>query len=268
MTLSTEPNSICHRLSPAARLAIAFAVALIALLTPVEYWPLHGVLFTLTFIGHTLARVPIGMLGKRLGLFLPFVLLIAAGVPLSQGLAGGWELMATIVIRALVTFFAMLWLVQVLPFEELLRTLARWRVPGVLLASLSFSYRYLFVLWDELDRMRTARASRSFGGMGRVSRWTLSTRLLGMLLIRSLSRAERVHAAMLARGWQGGVTAGRDPRSADGGPPRAFNQPREFAPNPTAAPPAPAPPPESRPDSASTASSPPPRQTAHPSSSE
>jgi cobalt/nickel transport system permease protein len=78
-------------------------------------------------------------------------------------------------------------------------------VPTILLAILAFMYRFLFVLWSELDTMRAARRARSFDRAGVVFRWRNAAQMIGMLLIRSLSRSERVYGAMCARGWDGTV---------------------------------------------------------------
>ncbi|MCH8829637.1 MAG: energy-coupling factor transporter transmembrane protein EcfT, partial [Planctomycetes bacterium] len=72
-------------------------------------------------------------------------------------------------------------------------------------AMLSFMYRYFYVLWDELDKMRIARRARSFGDGRLWFRWTTSAQMIGMLLLRALDRADRVHGAMCARGWDGHV---------------------------------------------------------------
>ena len=63
-------------------------------------------------------------------------------------------------------------------------------------------YRYIFVLVDEILRMKQARDSRNFGG-NRL--WQLRTigNMIGTLFIRSYERGERVYAAMLARGYVG-----------------------------------------------------------------
>jgi cobalt/nickel transport system permease protein len=98
-----------------------------------------------------------------------------------------------------------LWLINVMPFDQLLVTLRKLRVPAILVATLAFMYRYVYVLWDELDRMRTARRARSFGSGSLLMRWKTSAQLIGMLLVRSMARAERVHGAMCARGWNGQV---------------------------------------------------------------
>jgi cobalt/nickel transport system permease protein len=113
--------------------------------------------------------------------------------------------MTAIVFRSLLAFLALIWLVNVMPFDQLLFTLRRLWVPEILIAMLAFMYRYVFVLWDELDRMRVARRARTFGDGALWLRWKASAQLIGMLLIRAMERAERVHGAMCARGWDGRV---------------------------------------------------------------
>jgi cobalt/nickel transport system permease protein len=62
--------------------------------------------------------------------------------------------------------------------------------------------RYRHVLLEELERMATARRARTFDRRSALS-WVLLTGLIGMLFLRTIERAERVHGAMVARGWQG-----------------------------------------------------------------
>jgi cobalt/nickel transport system permease protein len=106
-------------------------------------------------------------------------------------------------------FVAVLTLAATTPIHRLLGGLGRLGVPAVLVSTLHFMIRYLAVLGDELARMVQARRSRTFRRSG-VLDWGLLTGLIGMLLIRSFERGERVHAAMLARGWDGTI------RSLDG----------------------------------------------------
>ncbi|MBW3541746.1 MAG: cobalt ECF transporter T component CbiQ [Planctomycetes bacterium] len=198
-------RSLCHRLPARLKLLLSLAVVLTAALVPARLWPVHGVLAVVVFIGHTLARIPLVYLARRLAFFLPLVLVLSLSVPLAQGFQTGWEIMWGILFRSSVAFLAVVWLVNVLPFDQLLRALARLKVPAVLVAMMAFMYRYSFVLWDELDKMRTARRARSFGRGGRWFAWTTSAQIIGMLLIRSLSRAERIYGAMKSRGWDGRV---------------------------------------------------------------
>ena len=77
-------------------------------------------------------------------------------------------------------------------------------MPAVLVSTLQFMHRYLHVLTDELDRMLKARRSRTFRRTGRLD-WGLLTGCIGILFLRAFERGERVHAAMLARGWDGTI---------------------------------------------------------------
>lgn len=188
-----------------ARLLSAVAVIVTGALVPPEYWPVHGVLIVLVFAAQSLARIPLGYLLRRLALFLPVVCLLSLSFPLAQGFREGWSIAAAILLRTTLAFMAALWLVNVVPFERMLIALRRLYVPEILVAMLAFMHRYLFVLWDELERMRTARRARSFGPIGFRQRWTGSAQLIGMLLIRAMDRAGRVHGAMCARGWDGRI---------------------------------------------------------------
>lgn len=204
-------RSICHRLPPLVKLFLTLAVIAVGLSLPAYRWPAFGALASLVLVAQSLARIPQAYLGRRLALFLPMVLLFSLSVPMSQGFRAGWDIMFAILMRSLLAFLALLWLVNVMPFDQLLVTLRRLRVPDVFVAMLAFMYRYTFVLWDELEKMRTARQARTFGRGGIALSWKTSTMTIGMLLIRAMERAERVHGAMCARGWDGRVrTLDRD----------------------------------------------------------
>jgi cobalt/nickel transport system permease protein len=196
-------QSICHRWPPLARLVAAIGMILSATCVPFTHPPLVGIVACVIFFAHTLARIPLAYVVRRLLLFWPPLFLMAISLPLSQAGQKGWPLFVTILVRGTLSFSTALWLVNVMPFDQLLATLRRLRVPDVLLAILSLMYRFLFVLWDELDRMRTARASRLFRKPSLLATWRSAAHLVGRLLIRALDRADRIHGAMLARGWDG-----------------------------------------------------------------
>ncbi len=200
-----EYPSLCHRLPAGLRLGLPFLVVLIGVLTPPEFWPLSGLLGCVIFIGQTLAKIPMRYILFRLAIFLPPVMMVALSFPMSQGFQTGWSVSVAIVLRSTLALMAGIWMIRVLSFEEFLQTLKRCKVPMILLATLAFAYRYVFVLWEELDKMRTARQARTFGTPGFWSRWKTSALVLGMLLLRALARAERVHGAMCARGWDGQI---------------------------------------------------------------
>jgi cobalt/nickel transport system permease protein len=95
----------------------------------------------------------------------------------------------------------MILLANTTPFAEILRVLRQLRVPDIFITTLALMYRYLFVLADEAERMKRARQSRTFTHRRWLTWKTLAT-VIGQLFVRSTERAERIYAAMCARGWR------------------------------------------------------------------
>jgi cobalt/nickel transport system permease protein len=79
--------------------------------------------------------------------------------------------------------------------------LERLGMPQAFAVQLLVLYRYIFVLGEETSRAVRARELRTFGNQGRGM--TSYASLLGHLLLRTWLRAERIHMAMLARGFTG-----------------------------------------------------------------
>jgi cobalt/nickel transport system permease protein len=186
-----------------ARLKILLVLIVIgvSLLIEAEAWPAYGCLLAVLFAAHALAGIPVRYAARRLGLILPFVALMALAAPASHGFARGWDLAAAIIARSTLALAAGLWLVSTTPFEELTRGMCGLGMPRGFATMLAFMYRYAAVLFDELARMRTAQRARTLARRGFWRVWKDSGQLLGVLVVRSMCRAERIHAAMLARGW-------------------------------------------------------------------
>jgi cobalt/nickel transport system permease protein len=148
----------------------------------------------------------------RLSVVVPFLLLAALvpfvaggrqthllGVSLSvEGLWGAWN----ITVKALLGASASIALSATTPIPDLLRGLARLRVPPLIVGIVAFMFRYLDLVVDQLRRMRTAMVARCHD-----PRWLWQARPIaasaGVLFVRSYERGERVHQAMLARGYTG-----------------------------------------------------------------
>jgi len=178
---------------------------LVVVATPLGRWRLTAAEgLALAFVIGYAGIEPRPLLRRWLGILslVTFLaVLVAWGHPLRErmGLAG---LAAAILARNALAVLALLSLAAITPFPRLLRAFSRLGVPPVLVATLHFMYRYLHVLGEELNRMVQARRARSFRRSGRLD-WGLLSGLIGMLFLRSMERGERVHAAMLARGWDG-----------------------------------------------------------------
>ncbi len=145
-----------------------------------------------------LGRVSPGPLLLRLLALSPFV----AGVALASAWRPGgvldWRVVA---LRSGLCLATVILLAQTTPFSELLAVLRRARVPALLVTTIALMQRYLFVLGDERDRLRRARASRTFTPTRRLAWWTGAT-VVAQLFVRASERAERVYDAMCARGWR------------------------------------------------------------------
>jgi cobalt/nickel transport system permease protein len=90
-------------------------------------------------------------------------------------------------------------------FRELLWALEAVRVPAVIVSLLGLTYRYLFLFADEALHMLRARRARSADSRGPGMRWQARAAggMVGALFLRALERSQRVHAAMLSRGYDG-----------------------------------------------------------------
>lgn len=158
------------------------------------------------------ARISPGFLLKRLVIEVPFVafaLLMPFVVPGEQtellgvsvsvpGLWGAWNVLA----KGTLGVAASVILASTTELRALLLGLQRLRLPPLLVQIASFMIRYGDVISDELRRMSIARRSRGFEASG-VRHWGVLAKTAGALFIRSYERGERVHLAMVSRGYTG-----------------------------------------------------------------
>jgi cobalt/nickel transport system permease protein len=121
------------------------------------------------------------------------------GVSVSvEGLWGAWNLGA----KALLGAAAASVLALSTPVTDVIGGLTRLRVPNPLVSIVAFMLRYLELLREHVTTMRTAMVSR-----GHDPRWIAQAGPIaaatGSLFVRSYERGERVHQAMLGRGFTG-----------------------------------------------------------------
>ncbi|UCH79400.1 MAG: cobalt ECF transporter T component CbiQ [Candidatus Coatesbacteria bacterium] len=162
------------------------------------------------------SRLPLGYVFRRAAVVLPFAVIIGAFLPFTtEGravwypaafgygalvTAEGLRLYATVISKAYLSLAYVILLLATTPFRALLRSLAWFRVPAFFLSLLSFTYRYIFVLVDEIERLQRAWTARYFGRR-RAAQFRALGPAVGALFVRSYERAERVWAAMLSRGY-------------------------------------------------------------------
>ncbi|MEU2478185.1 MULTISPECIES: cobalt ECF transporter T component CbiQ [Streptomyces] len=201
-----------HALPPHCKLAavLCFVVAVVS--TPREAVWAFALYAALLAGVAAVARISPGFLLKRLFIEVPFVafaLLMPFVVPGEQtellgvsvsvpGLWGAWNVLA----KGTLGVAASVLLASTTELRSLLLGLQRLRLPPLLVQIASFMIRYSDVIGDELRRMSIARRSRGFEARG-VRHWGVLAKTAGALFIRSYERGERVHLAMVSRGYTG-----------------------------------------------------------------
>lgn len=209
-------DSPVHRLPAQVKIVALLVFVLAVVSTPAERF-LAFVLYAVLVVGVIrLAKLPGATVLRRLAVETPFIVFAlllpfvatgpkvdVLGLSLSEsGVLGAWNLLAkgTLGVLAAIVLSA-----STSP-RELLAGLERLRLPATLVAILSFMVRYLSVVSGDLQRMRIARESRAYAG-GRAGHFKAVAAGAGALFVRSYERGERVHLAMLARGYSGTMPA-------------------------------------------------------------
>jgi cobalt/nickel transport system permease protein len=184
--------------SPAQRILGAVAWIFFIALLPNHHWrwqvPTALALLFLTIRW----RLPWRELFWRACMLGPFIGLTALGL-LGQP---DWPLRtANLLIKAALSLWVISLLARTMAFTDFLLGLRQLRFPAIGVELIAFLFRYFAVLSDEWRRMQLARRARTFRPQ-RGHEFFLLTQALGCLFLRAYERAERVHQAMLARGYQ------------------------------------------------------------------
>mgnify|MGYP001027017434 FL=1 len=204
-----------HALDARAKLVAALLLVLGVVATPPLAAVEFGLLTALVLAAATIARLPLGRILVRSAAVLPIAGTIALLTPLQHaggswnagGLAAAWTGGAGVVAwgiisKAWLSALTMVLLAATTKSADLLAALRRLRVPDVFVMLLSFIARYVTVLGGQLRSLRIAVASRAPHLRGRALLGSLGS-IAGNLFVRSYERGERVHQAMLARGYTG-----------------------------------------------------------------
>lgn len=188
--------SSVHRAPAALKLGVSLALilGLAALPARHSWWALCALPPLLALA--VLARLELKALLLRLALGAPFLLGVASlSLFQAQGLQTGLGLFA----KSAICLFTLQLLISTTPISELVRTLRRLHFPELLCEVIALLARYSSLLADEARRMRRARAGRTLRA-SRIRLWLALGNSLGLLFIRTVSRAERVQIAMRSRG--------------------------------------------------------------------
>lgn len=209
-------HSVLHRLPAQTKLVALLTFVLVVVSTPrTAYWAFGA--YALLLAGAVaVSKVPPLFVLKRVAVEAPVVMFAVLlpfiahgpridvlGLSVSEpGLLGGWNVLA----KATLGVIGSILLAATTDQRDLLAGLERLHVPRQLVQIAAFMIRYLDVITEQLGRMRIARESRGFQARG-IGSWPVLGKTAGALFIRSYERGERVHLAMLSRGYTGQLPA-------------------------------------------------------------
>ncbi|KFD41828.1 hypothetical protein HX99_05870 [Peptococcaceae bacterium SCADC1_2_3] len=213
-----KQGSFWHSFDPRLKIIIIFCF--IALISGIHHRLTLVLIFWILFLATLLARLSLIKFIRRtvwvlpltgfLIVFLPFTV---PGEPLKQLNAGLFFLTITkegidkaliLTLRLCASLLALNLLVAKTSFYNLMGALRALKVPVIFVQLVEFTWRYLYVLNHELQRMLFARRARAFKpGNNLFHFFTFKTlgQLIGVLFMRSWERGERVYLAMTARGF-------------------------------------------------------------------
>ena len=208
-----EGNSFLHRLDPRVKIATFIPyVFTIAAMRDIN-GPLAGLFVSSSMI--ILAGISFRKLFNRLVAINTFIFVLWIFLPFShpgQPVFSIFSLTATregflytlsITLKANAIFLATIAILGTSEVTSLAHALVHFKISAKLVHLFFFFYRYISVLHEEYRRLRNAMAIRSFQPATNIHTYRTYGYLVGMLIVRSYERSQRIYKAMLCRGSSG-----------------------------------------------------------------
>lgn len=218
--MSLTPEHLAPRDSPLARRDARWRLAAFAL-TIAGVALLRDVGPTATALGFALSmalvgRVPGPWYRARIGVLLlalvPFLVVVPFTVDRGERLwewrslavtDAGFVAAAALGMKTVALITLALTLLASAPLHVTLAAAGRLGVPKLLVHLTLLTYRYVFLLLDELNRLRIALRVRGFRNAMTLHAYRTVGQVTGTLLVRGSDRAERVAQAMRCRAFDG-----------------------------------------------------------------
>ncbi len=206
-------DSVIHRLDPRIRISLTVVYAFVIALA--YRFPVLIIALILSSILVFIARVDIKEVFRRMVIVNALIFLLWVILPFTfhgevltriGSLAiyrPGVTFAAQITLKSNAILLAFIALIATMPFATLGHALHRLRVPEKIVHLLLMTYRYIFVIEQEYKRLLRAAKIRGFQPGTNINTYRTFSYVIGMLFVRSAGRAERVHQAMLCRGFKG-----------------------------------------------------------------
>jgi cobalt/nickel transport system permease protein len=212
--VDSQRRSLWHDLVPSTRVLCTVLMVFAIALTPNGHWKtwaVYGVAIAGLII---LSQITVGSLAKRVGVEFSFVGIVLIGTLFQRNGEIVWQwgwlqitdvgltTLGSVALKTLLSLTMVNILILTTPIPALLHAIVALRVPPLLVAIMASMYRYIALLSEEFQSMRRAALSRNLMNSRKAQRQVLGN-MVGALFIRTYDRGERIHQAMLARGYTG-----------------------------------------------------------------
>jgi cobalt/nickel transport system permease protein len=214
LDIDSQQQTPWHSLLPQTRILCVLLLLLAIVLTPNGRW-LTWCVYAIAILTMLLvSRITLWELCKRIAVESAFVGVVLIGTLFRTGGDVVWQwgwvqvtttgliVLGSVSFKALLALLLLNMLTLTTSVPMLLQALAVLRTPPLLIAILASMYRYLGVLIEEFGAMRRAAISRNLMGGNHWQRLVVGN-MIGALFIRTYERGDRIHQAMLSRGYQG-----------------------------------------------------------------
>ena len=214
LDVDSQQATSWHSLTPRTRVLCTLLSVFAIALTPNGRWWTWAIYGLGVFAVILLSRVTFKVLLKRIAVEFSFISVVLLGTLFRDGGKVVWSwgilkittvgltILGSVTLKALLSLFLLNILTLTTSIPALLNALIALKTPPLLVAILASMYRYINVLIGELNAMQRAAISRNLMSTNRWQRLVIGN-MIGSLFIRTYERGERIHQAMLARGYQG-----------------------------------------------------------------
>ncbi len=206
-----DGQSFIHKLDPKIRIIASIVLSFAAALCDNLYIAIGYFIISIILI--TLAGLNRVDVAKRLKPLFWFLLMIWIILPVTfdgeilyqyhwlKITGPGVILSCKITIKSISILLVFTALIATMTIASLGNGLHRLYVPDKMVFLLLMTYRYIFVIEEEYKRLLRAAKFRGFKPGTNVHSYKTFAYLAGMLFVRASLRAQRVHQAMLCRGF-------------------------------------------------------------------
>ncbi len=217
-------NSLFHKRDARVKLVAAAAISMVLALCSSFLVAGLGCMVTGTLL--ILSKPNLRLLLKRITTVNIFTFFLLLTLPLTYGgnemlqfsflslSLDGIRMAALISLKTNGILFCFLALLATSTSIQLGHAMEQLGMPRKLSFLFLFSYRQLFVIHQEYQRLQRAAKLRGFVPANSLHTYRTYSHLFGMTLVKSWNRAERVQQAMLLRGFNGNLIPLNQPQPA------------------------------------------------------